>query len=1153
MLVFGGSLQDRQLAMMNARPGGKSKNQDSPTGADSRRQAMMGGTPATSTMEMGSIDEEEPPPSPSNFRYADHSATATAKSVKALRRLNQQQVRLAKELERTRRRMKEEVSRVRTNTKKMRTVSGQNKELRGGDEDEEEEITMSIDKFTKSLGIDLTSFEDSALGHSRKKSDSSVGSHSTRNSKTKKTKKRKHNNPSAGFSTLPVLTTDGRGAFEVGAGMTTGASGAPGVPQVGIIPVFALPSVTSKSTFVNRIPREPRPEEIAARKREREEVLLMQQHLGLSESDLRDLEEELGMGRGRRSSVNEVDKFLHQQLEAGFGANDDAGEDDEENFEGRGTMKLNLSSVRKSPKKKRRGNGFFSSNAKEENEDDEFLNRSTPRCLALGVESNTNELRAELGNSIHSMQALTAAVKEDVIKIQKMCKIGPEHGKAGVYMKSWAVERVAAIMQDMLFSYVGSAFERWTTVVKTMKKEEKMTKYLRYQGTRKMELFLKEWLRKRIASGWIRWVDAVVRMGMVEREKLENKMALVLQNAWRGRLSRLMVQKIREQKRFKEEYEASVKIQAIARGVETRVNYHKILNERARQFAADMIQCGMRCYWARCECLRRVEARDRELAAGCIQRYMRGMFGRIKCRKIRHENKRNFDAREIQRCLRGRWGRKKFNQRKLDLKQAHACVVIQKHMRRCLAMTRCRKLREEQARELWKLEMAAVLVQKYYRGHRARTEVNMKMHSHRGIQRKRNAAATKIQAWNRGVEARIRVRAMLKDKIEFMITDSRLWQETWSEDANAWFYLNADSGEAIWEPPKGGYTKADGKLVLKSGKVIEDPLKAMTEEEKEAKEKETKCSDCEKEEATRFCNECGDKYCSTCYAQAHASGKRAEHTFARIGPIECEECGQQLAVKWCTQCDDPFCNDCFKKIHSRGKRKLHFFCNVDGHGNVSPRAWASDGQPAGVFSVDKMGVGGGPLGLGDDYSGMEGYGSEGASGERFGQVSEEGEWSVYYTDDGVPYWYSNITGESTFDDPNAPAEAAQAAQAPRVQQAEDLDPAPMPAQDQNASWLTNAAEEEVVGAGGAMPEGWEEYEDDEGTKYYYNAATGESTYDYPAGGEVGGGGDGGGGGGEIEGGGVAGSPWEVYYDEEGSPYYYNSETGDSTYDPPEGF
>ena len=144
------------------------------------------------------------------------------------------------------------------------------------------------------------------------------------------------------------------------------------------------------------------------------------------------------------------------------------------------------------------------------------------------------------------MQALTAAVKEDVIKIQKMCKIGPEHGKAGVYMKSWAVEKVAAILQDMLFSFVGSAFERWRDVIRLVKKNEKMTKYLKYQGSRKMELFIKDMLRKRLTSGWIVWVDAVKEMRRVEREKLEHKSALVLQNAWRGRLAKVRSCKSRQ-------------------------------------------------------------------------------------------------------------------------------------------------------------------------------------------------------------------------------------------------------------------------------------------------------------------------------------------------------------------------------------------------------------------------------------------------------------------------------------------------------------------------------------------------------------------------------------------------------------------------------
>ena len=189
-------------------------------------------------------------------------------------------------------------------------------------------------------------------------------------------------------------------------------------------------------------------------------------------------------------------------------------------------------------------------------------------------------------------------------------------------------------------------------------------------------------------------------------------------------------------------------------------------------------------------------------------------------------------------------------------------VIIQKHMRRCLAKSRVRRIREANERERRRLEKAAIVVQKHYRGHRGRVMTSLKMKSHTAVNRKRNVNVTKIQAWYRGLEARWRVKAMVADKMEFMMGDARIWQETWSEESNAWFYHNKETEEAKWEPPEGGYTKADGKLVLKTGKVIDDPLKSMTEEEKDAKEKETKCADCEKNEATRFCNECGDKYCT---------------------------------------------------------------------------------------------------------------------------------------------------------------------------------------------------------------------------------------------------------------------------------------------------
>ena len=304
--------------------------------------------------------------------------------------MNIQQQRLAKELERTRRRMKEEVVKVKTTTKRLRKTLGQ-----GAQSDDDEQV--SIDSFAKQLGIDLEGLEEvkkaAGVSVARRRStcavrdDGTGGSMSSKGSKSKKKRKAK-DGPVAGMHTLPILTTDGRGAFEVNAGMNSS-----GMPTSGMIPVFALPSVNQRSVeFVNRIPREPKPEEIAAREKEKEEMLLMQQHLGLTEADLRDLEEELGMRKGERASSNEVDKFLQQQLSQGAGSGVDGGAE---------LPTLNLDTVRSTRRKKaKRSRNIWGGEEEEEGEEDEsdiVLNRSTPRCLSLGVKSTTNELRNELG------------------------------------------------------------------------------------------------------------------------------------------------------------------------------------------------------------------------------------------------------------------------------------------------------------------------------------------------------------------------------------------------------------------------------------------------------------------------------------------------------------------------------------------------------------------------------------------------------------------------------------------------------------------------------------------------------------------------------------------------------------------------------------
>jgi len=112
------------------------------------------------------------------------------------------------------------------------------------------------------------------------------------------------------------------------------------------------------------------------------------------------------------------------------------------------------------------------------------------------------------------MQALTAAVKDDVMAIQKLCKISSSNGAASVYMKSWAVERVVAIMQDLITSYIGSTFERWRDAIRLMKKNEKLVKYLKYQGTRKLELFFEQWLARVVGKRFLTWGETWRKCGM---------------------------------------------------------------------------------------------------------------------------------------------------------------------------------------------------------------------------------------------------------------------------------------------------------------------------------------------------------------------------------------------------------------------------------------------------------------------------------------------------------------------------------------------------------------------------------------------------------------------------------------------------------------
>ena len=114
---------------------------------------------------------------------------------------------------------------------------------------------------------------------------------------------------------------------------------------------------------------------------------------------------------------------------------------------------------------------------------------------------------------------------------------------------------------------------------------------------------------------------------------------------------------------------------------------------------------------------------------------------------------------------------------------------------------------------------------------------------------------------------------MDKERKEGMVSEAHKWKEAWSEDAATWYYYNEESNESLWEPPSTGYTKHSGtQLILKNGKIVDDPLCTLTEEDRLAKQREMTCVDCEDAQATRLCDQCGDKYCTPCYVAAHPKG-----------------------------------------------------------------------------------------------------------------------------------------------------------------------------------------------------------------------------------------------------------------------------------------
>ena len=80
--------------------------------------------------------------------------------------------------------------------------------------------------------------------------------------------------------------------------------------------------------------------------------------------------------------------------------------------------------------------------------------------------------------------------------------------------------------------------------------------------------------------------------------------------------------------------------------------------------------------------------------------------------------------------------------------------------------------------------------------------------------------------------------------------------------------------------------------------------------------------------ATIFCDDCENQkqdalYCQECFEVSHRSQAKRDHM--KILLTLCVQCDFQAGTRFCVQCQDTFCDSCYKHVHRKGRLSLHIW------------------------------------------------------------------------------------------------------------------------------------------------------------------------------------------------------------------------------------
>ena len=657
---------------------------------------------------------------------------------------------------------------------------------------------------------------------------------------------------------------------------------------------------------------------------------------------------------------------------------------------------------------------------------------------------DTGSLQTELLRSLQNMQSHSDIVKNGILEAQQAMQF--QQPRIQTFVLKVAAEKLSdAIYNVFVHKEIVRGWKAWVGMIAQGKQLDSLRAYVRFQGYRNFSHMLNNRLMAIMQRKLTIWSNfAVAETRRIRRNK-EATNALTIQRHFRGYLGRLRAISLHERKTYQAMYESTIILQTLFRGKIHLWRYMEYKRKKQFERCTRFTQRHARGFLGRIRVKQIRRERAQHIAAIKIQARIRGALVRKVAASIHINHIKDLSAAIIQALMRGCIARKNAMKRALAMLQERCAVTIQTRMRGFLVRSNIDRKRAQLNKHRAGLMKAATLIQAAYRGYRARLIYRMLIMTANREKKVQNQAATTIITMVRGFMCRAQFRRMQTDQYDLWLTNARAVVETWSEDANTWFYLNQDTGDATWEPPSEGYTKSDGQLVLANGTIIDDPQDDEQEnEEDEANKREKFCVECTTRVAIRYCNECTDQFCTKCYKDTHALGARKNHTYTALGPLDCTECEQALAERWCVACDEAFCDLCWRKVHGHGNRRFHPFSEVSADGSINTRISTMDGeevldyQPThalqmGAASSQASSYNGDWDGVPTDSYDQAGgyYDEEGnwietpaidnggweTAGPTAGGEGEQQEWVEAYDEEGNVYYYNNYTGVSQYESP----------------------------------------------------------------------------------------------------------------------------------------